>query len=339
MDNIIENNKLIAEFMGLELPLKITEYSSLICSMNGNYHKDCNWLIEVVEKIESLDCVIDFKITIEYVEIIARMGKRIVFKNCIFDIDYRTTKREVIYNACVEFIKWYNKQNKKMKNIYILPTDKPSRLWLSTRKENYLIFDKFPRGCVEYVEPKNIYITSDETTKCEEYWHYNKVLNIVSKKESSGYEKIILTTDKDLIKDGVQAIDDEFLEWFIRNPNCEFVNVENDYLLWRNSEKDKLSDCCKIIIPKEEYKNETPEEAAERLYPTTINSFTDSGFDMSETERLIFINGAKWQKEQDKKLYSEEDLHNAFYNGWIYRGDNYTFPKAKKEWIEHYKKK
>ena len=108
MDNIIENNKLIAKFMGLELPLKITEYSSLICSMNGNYHKDCNWLIEVVEKIKSLDCVIDFKITIEYIEIIARMGKGIVFKNCIFDIDYCTTKREAIYNACVEFIKWYN---------------------------------------------------------------------------------------------------------------------------------------------------------------------------------------------------------------------------------------
>ena len=38
-------------------------------------------------------------------------------------------------------------------------------------------------------------------------------------------KKIILTTDQDLIKDGVQAIDDEFLEWFVKNPNCEFVEV------------------------------------------------------------------------------------------------------------------
>ena len=37
---------------------------------------------------------------------------------------------------------------------------------------------------------------------------------------------IILTTNKLLIKDGVQKIDDEFLEWFVRNPNCEFINVE-----------------------------------------------------------------------------------------------------------------
>ena len=54
-------------------------------------------------------------------------------------------------------------------------------------------------------------------------------------------------------------------------------------------------------------KQETLEEVAERLYPTTINSFTDSGFDTNETERLIFKNGAKWQQEQDKKLYSEEE--------------------------------
>jgi len=49
--------------------------------------------------------------------------------------------------------------------------------------------------------------------------------------------------------------------------------------------------------------------------------------------------GAKWQQEQDMNKYSEEDLHNAFYNGWIYRGENYTFPKAKKEWFEQFKKK
>jgi hypothetical protein len=30
-------------------------------------------------------------------------------------------------------------------------------------------------------------------------------------------QKIILTTDLDLIKDGVQSIDNEFLEWFVKN--------------------------------------------------------------------------------------------------------------------------
>jgi hypothetical protein len=41
-------------------------------------------------------------------------------------------------------------------------------------------------------------------------------------------KKIILTTDPQLIADGVQAIDDEFLEWFVKNPSCERVEVENE---------------------------------------------------------------------------------------------------------------
>jgi hypothetical protein len=42
-------------------------------------------------------------------------------------------------------------------------------------------------------------------------------------------KKIILTTDPQLIADGVQAIDDEFLEWFVKNPDCESIGfvVEN----------------------------------------------------------------------------------------------------------------
>ena len=52
------------------------------------------------------------------------------------------------------------------------------------------------------------------------------------------------------------------------------------------------------------------EEAAERLYPTTIDSFTDTGIDLSEKEKLIFIDGAKWLQEQDKNKYSEEEVEN-----------------------------
>ena len=39
-------------------------------------------------------------------------------------------------------------------------------------------------------------------------------------------KKIILTTDQSL--NGVQAIDDEFLEWFVQNPSCESVEVDRD---------------------------------------------------------------------------------------------------------------
>jgi len=98
----------------------------------------------------------------------------------------------------------------------------------------------------------NIYITSDEEIKEGDYAYHKvfgigKIVNIngedcfvtLKTKPTDGsvttpwkrnipdIKKIILTTDQDLIKDGVQAIDDEFLEWFVKNPSCEEVEVES----------------------------------------------------------------------------------------------------------------
>jgi hypothetical protein len=63
-------------------------------------------------------------------------------------------------------------------------------------------------------------------------------------------KKIILTTDPDLIKDGVQSIDDEFLEWFVKNPSCEEVEVAD---LWKEKNS-STHDSYQIIIPQEEPK-------------------------------------------------------------------------------------
>jgi hypothetical protein len=49
-----------------------------------------------------------------------------------------------------------------------------------------------------------------------------------------------------------------------------------------------------------------------------------------------FIEGAKWQQERS---YSEEDVKNAFLDGWQLRDGDLPFPKAKKEWFEQFKKK
>jgi hypothetical protein len=87
-------------------------------------------------------------------------------------------------------------------------------------------------------------------------------------------KKIILTTDQDLIADGVQAIDDEFLEWFVKNPSCEWVEVEKENICARCHSNDvdecwSAKDCSdgrydkiryKIIIPQEEPKQETLED-------------------------------------------------------------------------------
>ena len=157
-----------------------------------------------------------------------------------------------------------------MKNIHVLSTNKPSRLHYSKIKNNDKIsyklvlkkeFSKCNDGLLS--GQRHIYITSDEEIKeldkslliLEEFepmilTHYEPV--------EEGYigKKIIITTDQDLIKDGVQAIDDEFLEWFVKNPNCEEIEVVDVRSLGVYGSYYPY----KINIPKEEPKQETLEE-------------------------------------------------------------------------------
>ena len=56
-------------------------------------------------------------------------------------------------------------------------------------------------------------------------------------------------------------------------------------------------------------KQETLEEAAEKRIPTSSKVW-----DLTETRRNDFIAGALWQQEQDKKLYSEEEVINLVDN-------------------------
>jgi len=122
-----------------------------------------------------------------------------------------------------------------MKNIHLLPTDKPSRLLITIPKGNLLLSKSITSG--SHWENQHIYITSDEEIKVGDWFILNFGLekpellittkeNIVAIKDNC--HKIILTTDSNLIKDGVQAIDDEFLEWFVKNPSCEFVKIVDD---------------------------------------------------------------------------------------------------------------
>jgi hypothetical protein len=114
-----------------------------------------------------------------------------------------------------------------MKNIHVLPTDKPSRLF---KFANQLHLDTIPK---EYYKKYQLYITNNEkikegekcitfgSDKCKGQLDTFQSNVMYSRKP----HKIILTTDQDLIKDGVQDIDDEFLEWFVKNPSCEEVDV------------------------------------------------------------------------------------------------------------------
>ena len=109
-----ENNKLIVNFLGWDKKInkdgEETPFYNLPKKFNNPYgikeyiplegfvfDNDWNWLMEVVEKIVNL------KIFEEYDTI-------------LFYEMFNTLKIEVVYNACVTFIEWYNKQTAQENN-------------------------------------------------------------------------------------------------------------------------------------------------------------------------------------------------------------------------------
>jgi hypothetical protein len=76
-----------------------------------------------------------------------------------------------------------------------------------------------------------LYITSNEKIKQGDWCIYDsgEVIQYLVKLNTDNLKKIILTDNPDLIAEGVQPIDNEFLEWFVKNPSCERVEVENEW--------------------------------------------------------------------------------------------------------------
>jgi len=120
-NNTVENNKLIAEFLGkrtlngfLERYVETSENirfpnGDLICGWQVeaheskvNFHTDWNWLMEVVEKIEDLNYSIEINKQEE------NDYQCLVVKKNILIQEFSNTKIEATYKACILFIKWYN---------------------------------------------------------------------------------------------------------------------------------------------------------------------------------------------------------------------------------------
>jgi hypothetical protein len=173
-----------------------------------------------------------------------------------------------------------------MKNIHVLPTDKPSRLWINNLRRRYELEAEPLTGSNT---AQHIYTTNNEEIK-EGDWFIHpdsscfdkeckevsiggyEILRVIKVDENFIYhsammaihknkniKKIILTTDQDLIKDGVQAIDNDFLEWFVKNPSCEFVEVKEKQHFEADKSKrinplNGVYYSYKIIIPQEESK-------------------------------------------------------------------------------------
>jgi hypothetical protein len=118
---ILKGNKLIANFMHINYENNRNAHESSDsfyedCELE--YHKSYDWLMPVVEKIESLKSP-DGQCAGNYFCMILGNGISIELPNKEKDIlicsteQKKLTKIEAVYLGVVKFIKWYNKNEKK----------------------------------------------------------------------------------------------------------------------------------------------------------------------------------------------------------------------------------
>jgi len=130
--NTTENNKLIAEFMGIVYPKLdnvIVIDNVVIKEDELQYHTSWDWLMPVAEKIErqhkanfEIKCLWNEFIECSIYQVIVNIEQGEMSKDraCIYDPkkiyqyigDAVKCKREATYKAVVEFIKEYNTKNK-----------------------------------------------------------------------------------------------------------------------------------------------------------------------------------------------------------------------------------
>ena len=91
-------------------------------------------------------------------------------------------------------------------------------------------------------------------------------------------------------------------------------------------------------------KQETLEEAAQKRFPIDHNLSILERIGLNSAANMGFIEGAKWQQEQDKNKYSEEDLISLL--EFNYKKETNQLgtlrkdysQKIVKEWFEQFKK-
>jgi len=169
-----------------------------------------------------------------------------------------------------------------------------------------------------HVLPNHIYITADEEIKEGDWMIRNNEQPTLVTPDffwdfGGRYNKIILTTNQDLIKNGVQAIDDEFLEWFVKNLSCEKIEVQ------------KFGQrIYKIIIPQEEAKQKTMKTAVEWLVDEIEKVFVNQ--DIKNTK--VFEQAKEMEKQKIIDAYDHHRCIGNFENGEEYY--NQTFKQQEK---------
>lgn len=122
MENILENNRLIAEFMGAIASKRFpdgetleylyeapTSTSSYHWSLKGmEYSSRWDWLMPVVEKIENIGYWSELMSGNKH--IVFAIGKTNETTPMFVSNKKLTTKIQHVYDTVIQFIKWYNEQ-------------------------------------------------------------------------------------------------------------------------------------------------------------------------------------------------------------------------------------
>ena len=111
MNNTIENNRLIAIFLGYNLEIVNDEVYFTLDDMletlsdeELHYHTDWNWLMEVVDKIEKYKFNFIIGGTNNQCIIVDKLTEKHIVRT------YGNSKLISTYGCCIEFIKYYNQQ-------------------------------------------------------------------------------------------------------------------------------------------------------------------------------------------------------------------------------------
>lgn len=285
-----------------------------------------------------------------------------------------------------------------MKNIFILHSKEQRRLLWSSKYNSFCLQKEIDGkyindGKVSGADfwgiekaknngfyPITISITLDEEIKLGN-WFITTDSNKIHKSDWIKFrfnngKKIILTTDKKLIQDGVQQISDEFLNWFIKNSSCEQIKIDSEIKCFDKNDfsissciydtdyskmvyfpiipldTDFLGRTSFDLLKQEAIEEEMAEfdeqkmieEIAKKQYPKcivenpTCNSSSDPRFiDTNEELRETFIEGAKWQAERS---FSKEEVRQiAEWSFHFYKRNDLSDSELEKEWEERLNKR
>jgi hypothetical protein len=222
-----------------------------------------------------------------------------------------------------------------MRNIFILPSEEPSKLQLQMNGKLHLE-DGTTIALRDY---QHLYITSDDKIEIPDWLIAPNVTEfgfracakadegqLSAMAEGHEGKKIAFTTNPELIKDGVQEVPEWFLKEYLENPK-DFVEVigevkafdKNDFCVTEVLLKGDYEKTIYYIVLPEEPKFEVPDnsnvlkdvletiENKERILEEAAGkcAVKENRSSLYELGMKYFISGAKWEQERQKELDKE----------------------------------